>query len=135
LIDAGLGTTRAEHAQETHTQSHISPSLLVYEEKNVDIPVAGLLEHLPAQVSVWAVRAPTGSRVCVAHSRCSHSSPLCTSIPLGTVDWKSVGWVAGLHGVDVAFVGLLQYAPNRWPTLSAEDMHPESYRGIWYRGV
>ena len=31
LIDSGRGTTRAEDAQGTPTQSHISPSLLVYE--------------------------------------------------------------------------------------------------------
>jgi len=31
----GRGTTRAEDAQGTPTQSHISPSILLYEEKNV----------------------------------------------------------------------------------------------------
>jgi len=30
--DSGLGATRAEDAQGTPTQSHISPSILVYEE-------------------------------------------------------------------------------------------------------
>ena len=36
LIDSGRGATRAEDAQGTPTQSHISPSILVYEneEKN-----------------------------------------------------------------------------------------------------
>ena len=32
---SGRGTTRAENAQRTPTQSHISPSILVYEEKIV----------------------------------------------------------------------------------------------------
>ena len=32
VIDAGRGTTRAEDAHGTPTQSHISPSILVYEE-------------------------------------------------------------------------------------------------------
>ena len=33
IIDSGRGTTRAEHAQGTPTQSYISPSILVYEEQ------------------------------------------------------------------------------------------------------
>ena len=33
---SGRGTTRAEDVQATPTQSHISPSVLVYEEKQVD---------------------------------------------------------------------------------------------------
>ena len=33
LIDAGRGAARAEDAQGTPTQSHISPSKLVYEDK------------------------------------------------------------------------------------------------------
>ena len=32
VIDSGLGTTRAEDAQGTPTQGHISPSILVYED-------------------------------------------------------------------------------------------------------
>ena len=32
LVGSGRGTTGAEHAQGTPTQSHISPSLLVYED-------------------------------------------------------------------------------------------------------
>ena len=32
LIDSGLVTTRAERAQGTPTQSHISPSILAYED-------------------------------------------------------------------------------------------------------
>jgi len=32
VIDSGRGTTRAEDVQGTPTQSHISPSILVYEE-------------------------------------------------------------------------------------------------------
>ena len=43
MIDSGLvgstdgGTTRAEDAQGTPTQSHISPSILVYEENHASI--------------------------------------------------------------------------------------------------
>ena len=37
---SGRGTTRAEDAQGTPTQSHISPSILVYEDKVV--PAAGV---------------------------------------------------------------------------------------------
>jgi len=33
MIDSGRGTTKAEDAQGTPTQSHISPSILVYEDK------------------------------------------------------------------------------------------------------
>ena len=33
LIDSGRGAARAEDAQETPTQSHISPSILACEEK------------------------------------------------------------------------------------------------------
>ena len=32
MIDSARGTTRAEDAQGTPTQSHISPSILVYED-------------------------------------------------------------------------------------------------------
>ena len=32
MLDSGRGTARAEDAQGTPTQSHISPSILVYEE-------------------------------------------------------------------------------------------------------
>ena len=32
MIDSGGGTTRAEDAQGTPTQSHIPPSILVYED-------------------------------------------------------------------------------------------------------
>ena len=35
-------------------------------------------------VGIWALRAPTGARVCVAHSRCIHLTPLCTSTFLST---------------------------------------------------
>ena len=35
---AGRGTTRAEDAQGTPTQSHVSPSILVYEENLLDDP-------------------------------------------------------------------------------------------------
>jgi len=35
----GRGTTRAEDAQGTPTQSHISPSILVYEEKRTVNPI------------------------------------------------------------------------------------------------
>ena len=34
MIDSGRGTTRAEDAQGTPTQSHISPSIRVYEEES-----------------------------------------------------------------------------------------------------
>ena len=34
-MDSGRGTTRAEEAQGTPTQSHISPSILVYEDKGL----------------------------------------------------------------------------------------------------
>ena len=38
LINSGLiGSARAEDAQGTPTQSHISPSLLVYEGKHKDV--------------------------------------------------------------------------------------------------
>jgi len=33
LVGSGRGTTRAEDAQGTPTQSHISPSILVYEDR------------------------------------------------------------------------------------------------------
>ena len=36
MIDSGRGTTRAEDAQGTPTQSQISPSILVYEPAKVD---------------------------------------------------------------------------------------------------
>ena len=35
-IDPGLGTARAENAEGTPTQSHTSPSILVYEEEEVE---------------------------------------------------------------------------------------------------
>ena len=38
---SGRGTTRAEDAQETPTQSHISPSILVYEEYPPPAPAFG----------------------------------------------------------------------------------------------
>ena len=53
---SGRGTARAEDAQGTPTQSHISPSILVYEEEgcsrdgrddDVDLVVAPILLVLP----------------------------------------------------------------------------------------
>jgi hypothetical protein len=35
LIDSGGGTTKAEDAQGTPAQSHISPSILVYEDRDL----------------------------------------------------------------------------------------------------
>ena len=35
LIDSGRGAARAEDSQGTPTQSHISPSKLVYEDKDL----------------------------------------------------------------------------------------------------
>ena len=37
---SGRGTARAEDAQGTPTQSHISPSILVYEEQTIELCVA-----------------------------------------------------------------------------------------------
>ena len=39
MIEEGSerGTTRAEDAQETPTQSHISPSILAYEDKSATV--------------------------------------------------------------------------------------------------
>jgi len=70
VIDSGRGAVRAEDAQGTPTQSHISPSILVYEEKTSaanagDVaygmgcgPALGLLHetrslscHLPPEVN------------------------------------------------------------------------------------
>ena len=38
MIDSGRGTTRAEDAQGTPTQSHTSPSILVYEDECIEAP-------------------------------------------------------------------------------------------------
>ena len=38
VIDSGRGTTRAEDAQGIPTQSHVSPSILVYEDKSPFAP-------------------------------------------------------------------------------------------------
>ena len=38
-IDSGSGATRAEDAQGTPTQSHVSPSILVYEDSLENLPV------------------------------------------------------------------------------------------------
>ena len=50
--DFGRGTVRAEDAQGTPTQSHISPSILVYEEKTFadeGVPSAGDAQHVPGE--------------------------------------------------------------------------------------
>ena len=46
LCYSGRGSTRAEDAQATPTQSHISPSIPVYEEKKKDDLGVGLHPHL-----------------------------------------------------------------------------------------
>ena len=81
----GRGTMRAENAQGTPTQSHISPSILVHEHK----PFAyGRLRHqLAAVESVYThsegamkgVLHDTGGKVCTALSL---PLSLCPSLPL-----------------------------------------------------
>ena len=52
VLYAGRGTARAEDAQETPTQSHISPSILVYEdskeEEDIYSAAVGAPSELPA---------------------------------------------------------------------------------------
>ena len=44
VIDSGRGTTKAEDAQGTPTHSHISPSILVYEDKTTPFVQVSTIE-------------------------------------------------------------------------------------------
>ena len=46
------GTTRAEDAQGIPTQSHISPSILVYEEKTHEVGEGGEAHEAPQRLEV-----------------------------------------------------------------------------------
>jgi len=58
VIDSGRGAARAEDAQGTPTQSHISPSILVYEENN---QISNCFETT-ARAS-WRSAPPSGTRL------------------------------------------------------------------------
>ena len=65
-VGSGRGTTRAEDAQGIPTQSHISPSILVYEEDgearggNLD---GNRSDGTIPDVGIWALRARQGARL------------------------------------------------------------------------
>ena len=56
VIDSGGGAARAEDAQGTPTQSHISPSILVYEDKLILLQLGA-----PPPVSRHAPPPPTAA--------------------------------------------------------------------------
>ena len=126
VSDSGRGTTRAEDAQGTPTQSHIPPNILVYEDKVLRIGRAGALWGVPPHGLVNLCRAqPLNSSrslplslsrclsvcmsACLPLSVClSLSVSLSRSLPLSLSSgshwqgWGALGGaasVAGRHGL------------------------------------
>ena len=105
------GTARAEDAQGTPTQSHISPSILVYEDSTVSavptrvrVPepqlavgvVAPTLEarvvlHEQEESSVKWSRPP---KLTQAHNLCAAKHPVDRRVPRTTADWTGIRLVS-----------------------------------------
>jgi len=74
MIDSGRGAARAEDAQGTPTQSHMSPSILVYEDKlSAEVGNALALLHMGTSLI----------RNCLLLGPCSRTMPRALASPRG----------------------------------------------------
>ena len=74
LHSGGGGASRAEDAQGSHTQSHISPSILVYEGKTFEVVLSSLVSQVLSLNFLWEDKGLLAIKVMSTPIAASHMS-------------------------------------------------------------